>query len=72
MNYKYRKINKATDVLTFISIVDTKKRKKQKICDIFLSAEMITKNAKNNNISFYNHLTHLFVHSFFTYQWLCA
>ena len=25
---------------------------------------MITKNAKNNNISFYNHLTHLFIHSF--------
>ena len=64
MNYKYRKINKPTDVLTFISVVDLKKKKKQKICDIFLSAEMITKNAKNNNINFYNHLTHLFVHSF--------
>ena len=64
MNYKFRKKNKATDVLTFISIVDIKKKKKQKICDIFLSSEIITKDAKNNNVSFYNHLTHLFIHSF--------
>ena len=64
MNYKYRNNNKATDVLTFISLVDLKKKKKQKICDIFLSAEMITKEAKNNKVSFYNHLTHLFIHSF--------
>ena len=64
MNYKFRKKNKATDVLTFISIVNIKKKKKQKICDIFLSAEMITKDAKNNKVSFYNHLTHLFIHSF--------
>ena len=64
MNYKFRKKNKATDVLTFISTVDLKKNRKQKICDIFLSAEMITKDAKKNNINFYNHLTHLFIHSF--------
>ena len=64
MNYKFRKKNYATDVLTFISLVDLKKEKKQKICDIFLSAEMITKEAKNNKVSFYNHLTHLFIHSF--------
>ena len=64
MNYKFRKENEATDVLTFISMVDVKKNKKQKICDIFFSAEMITKDAKKNNINFYNHLTHLFIHSF--------
>ena len=64
MNHKFRKENKATDVLTFISMVDVKKNKKQKICDIFLSAEMITKDAKKNNINFYSHLTHLFIHSF--------
>jgi len=64
MNYKFRKKNKVTDVLTFISTVDLKKNRKQKICDIFLSAEMITKDAKKNNINFYNHLTHLFIHSF--------
>ena len=64
MNYKFRKKNKATDVLTFISTVDLKKNKKQKICDIFLSAEVITKDAQKNNINFYNHLTHLFIHSF--------
>ena len=64
MNKRFRKKNKSTDVLTFISEVKIKNKKKQKICDIFLSAEMITKDAQNNNVSFYNHLTHLLIHSF--------
>ena len=64
INYKFRKRNHATDVLTFISIVNIKKKKKQKMCDIFLSAEMIKKDAKNNKVSFYNHLTHIVIHSF--------
>ena len=64
MNKRFRKKNKSTDVLTFISEVKIKNKKKQKICDIFLSAEMITKDAQNNDVSFYNHLTHLLIHSF--------
>ena len=64
MNKKFRKKNESTDVLTFISEVKIKKKKKKKICDIFLSAEMIKKDAINNDISFYNHLTHLLIHSF--------
>ena len=38
--------------------------KKEKHCDIFLSVETITKDAKKNKIDFYNHLAHLIVHSF--------
>jgi probable rRNA maturation factor len=64
MNFKFSKKNKATDVLTFVSDINFKKNKKQKICDIFLSAEIITSDAKKNNINFYNHLTHLLIHSF--------
>ena len=63
INFKYRKKNKPTDVLTFISNINTRK-KKIKICDIFLSAEIIKKDATRNNINFYSHLAHLFVHSF--------
>ena len=64
MNFKFLKKNKPTDVLTFVSNINFKKNKKQKICDIFLSAEMIKKDAKFNRISFYDHLSHLLVHSF--------
>ena len=64
MNFKFLKKNKATDVLTFVSEVNVKKNKKQKICDVFLSAEIIASDAKKNNINFYSHLTHLLIHSF--------
>ena len=64
MNFKFLKKNKTTDVLTFVSDINFKKNKKQKICDIFLSAEIIASDAKKNNINFYNHLTHLLIHSF--------
>ena len=63
MNFKYLKKNKATDILTFVSDINIK-NKKQKICDIFLSAEIIARDAKKNNINFYSHLTHLLIHSF--------
>jgi probable rRNA maturation factor len=64
MNFKFLKKNKPTDVLTFVSDINVKKNKKQKICDIFLSAEIIASDAKKNNINFYSHLTHLLIHSF--------
>ena len=64
INFKFLKKNNATDVLTFVSDINFKKNKKQKICDIFLSAEIIASDAKKNNINFYNHLAHLLIHSF--------
>ena len=64
MNLKYRKINKATDVLTFISDIDINSKNKQKECDILLSAEIIIQDSKKNEINFYDHLTHLIIHSF--------
>ena len=64
MNLKYRKINKTTDVLTFISDIDINSKNKQKECDILLSAEIIIQDSKKNKINFYDHLTHLIIHSF--------
>ena len=37
---------------------------KTKYCDIFFSAETIKLDSKKNKISFYDHFTHLLVHSF--------
>lgn len=64
MNNKYRNKNKSTDVLTFVSVIKLKKNNDLKVCDIFISAETLKVDAKKNNINFYNHLAHIFVHSF--------
>ena len=64
INLKFRKINKSTDVLTFVSNVNINMQKPRKICDIFLSAETILKDSKNYGINFYDHLTHIIIHSF--------
>ena len=64
INFKFLKKNKITDVITFVFDINFKKNKKQKICDIFLSAEIIARDAKKNDINFYNHLAHLLIHSF--------
>ena len=64
MNYKYRNNNTVTDVLTFVSEINLKKKRKTKICDMILAAEIIKKDATKNKITFYNHLTHLIIHSF--------
>ena len=63
MNNKFRKKNKITDVLTFVSELNFKKTKKIKVTDIFLAAEIIKNDATKNYITFYDHLTHLFIHS---------
>ena len=63
INMKYRKKDKITDVLTFVSEVNIQKQK-EKCCDIFFSAEMISKDSKKNGVNFYDHLTLLIVHSF--------
>ena len=64
INYKFRKKNQPTDVLTFVSEIRKKNLKKFKICDIFISAEIIKKDAKRNNTTFYDHFTHILIHSF--------
>ena len=64
INYKFRKKKQPTDVLTFISEIRKKNIKKFKICDIFISAEIIKKDAKRNNTTFYDHFTHILIHSF--------
>ena len=64
INLKFRKKNNSTDVLTFVSETKNINKKKQKICDIFVSADIVKKDAKQNKINFYNHLTHIIIHSF--------
>jgi len=64
LNLKYKKINKTTDVLTFVSTLKKINCNKIKYCDIFFSAETIKLDSKKNKISFYDHFTHLLVHSF--------
>ena len=64
LNYKYKKLNKSTDVLTFVSNINFKNKKKEKHCDIVLSIDTIKKDVEKNDIEFYNHLTHLIIHSF--------
>ena len=64
LNYKYKKKYQSTDVLTFISNLKIKEKKDEKHCDIILSIETILKDSKKNNVDFYNHITHLIIHSF--------
>ena len=64
INYKFRKKKQPTDVLTFVSDIRKENIKKFKICDIFISAEIIKKDAKKNNTTFYDHFTHILIHSF--------
>ena len=63
INMKYRNKNKITDVLTFVSEINILKRK-ERFCDIFFCAEMISKDSKKNGVNFYDHLTLLIIHSF--------
>ena len=63
-NLKYKRKNKTTDVLTFVSTLKNINYNKTKYCDIFFSAETIKLYSKQNKISFYDHFTHLLVHSF--------
>ena len=67
LNLKYKRRNKTTDVLTFVSTLKNINYNQTKYCDIFFSAETIKLDSKKNKISFYDHFTHLLVHSFFAY-----
>ena len=64
LNKKFRKVNQPTDVLTFVSKLSMKNKKEDRHCDVVFSIETILKDAKKNNVNFYNHLTHLIIHSF--------
>ena len=63
LNLKYKRKNKTTDVLTFVSTLKNIHYYKTKYCDIFFSAETIKSDSKKNKINFYDHFTHLLVHS---------
>ena len=62
-NKLYKKNNKITDVLTFVSNIKRKIHKEEKYSDIMLSAEILAKDALNNKIKFYDHIAHIIVHS---------
>ena len=52
LNFQYRKVNKTTDVLTFVSQNRNHKSKKSKYCDIFISSEMVKLySIKNSDIN---------------------
>ena len=61
-NNLYKKQNKSTNVLTFISKIK-KNNVIEKHCDIMISAETILNEAEKNNKSFYDHFAHLIIHS---------
>jgi len=64
LNFKYKSQIKNTDVLTFVNKLNNLCYEKDIYCDIFFSAETIKRDANKNFIDFYDHFTHLLVHSF--------
>ena len=62
-NKMYKKINKSTDVLTFVSEIKNKIKNIEKHCDVMISAETLSCYAKKNKINFYDHVAHLIIHS---------
>ena len=64
LNRKFKNSNKSTDVLTFVYKLNYNNKKEERHCDIIFSIETISNDARVNNIVFYNHLTHLIIHSF--------
>ena len=68
INYKYRNLNKPTNVLSFKSVIDEKNYFKNTEQDIYLgeiiiSMEKIFSESKINNISFKDHFIHIFLHA---------
>ena len=64
LNKKYKKINKDTDVLTFVTKEPNKYLGKNLYCDIFFSIDTIESFIEDKNITLYDHFNHLLVHSF--------
>ena len=63
INKKFKNKYKDTDVLTFVTKFVNKDLGNIFYCDIFFSIDTINKYIKNNNIDFYDHFTHLLIHS---------
>ena len=62
-NYKFNKKRKDTDVLTFVNKISNKNLGKIIYCDIFFSIDTIEKFVVKNKINFYDHFSHLLIHS---------
>ena len=68
INYKYRNLNKPTNVLSFKSVIDEKNYFKNTEQDIYLgeiiiSMEKIFSESRINNISFRDYFIHIFLHA---------
>jgi len=63
LSNKYKNKKKSTDVLTFVSQMNNKKFSKMKFCDIFFSFDTLKKDAIKNKSDFYDHYTHILIHS---------
>ena len=63
LNKKYKKNNKDTDVLTFVSKNQNKFLGNILYCDIFFSIDVIEKYIEKNKINLYEHFNHLLIHS---------
>ncbi len=63
INYKFNKKRKDTDVLTFVNKISNKNLGKIIYCDIFFSIDTIEQFVIKNKINFYDHFTHLLIHS---------
>ena len=62
-NNYYKNTKKTTDVLTFVSEINKNNSVIEKHCDIMISAETALKDALELKENFYDHITHLIIHS---------
>ena len=62
-NNTFKKINKSTDVLSFSSELKISYGTLNKYCDIIVSSETLNADSIKNKINFYDHFTHIIVHS---------
>tara|TARA_X000000950_G_scaffold77894_1_gene97878 strand:+ start:161 stop:634 length:474 start_codon:yes stop_codon:yes gene_type:complete len=63
LNKIYKNKQSDTDVLTFITKNSNKNVGKILYCDIFFSIDIIEEFISRNNVSIYDHFTHLLIHS---------
>ena len=64
LNKKYRKIDKATNILSFSNFEPENTEKNIYLGDIIISEEKIILEAKEQQKSFDAHLAHMFIHGF--------
>ena len=68
INFKYRNLNKPTNVLSFQSIIDKNNyikniEQEMYLGEIIISMERIFSESKINNVSFKDHFIHIFLHA---------